>query len=93
MITDLAAAVVDGESSIGGIETLGHREEVFGPVASTPTAWRVLDRVTEQRLPVMRAARAAAREHAWAAGAGPDVTGEDAGPLVLDVDATITIAH
>lgn len=93
VITDLAAAVVDGESSIGGIETLSHREEVFGPVASTPTAWRVLDRVTEQRLPLMRAARAAAREHAWAAGAGPDVTGEDAGPLVLDVDATITIAH
>lgn len=94
VITDLAAAVVDGEASIGGIETLGHREEVFGPVASTPTAWRVLDRVTEDRLPAIRAARASAREHAWAAGAAPVLTTDQgAGPLVLDVDATITVAH
>jgi hypothetical protein len=33
--------------------------------------------------------RAGARERAWAAGAGPDLS---AG-LVIDIDATITIAH
>src|SRR4051794_12582625 len=58
-------------------------------VASMPTTWRVLDRVTEENLPTVRAARAQARAAAWAAGASPDL---DAG-LCLDFDATITIAH
>jgi hypothetical protein len=54
-----------------------------------PTAWRVLDRIDADRLPVVRAARAAARERAWAAGAGPDPGTE----LAMDLDSTITIAH
>ena len=54
-----------------------------------PTAWRVLDRVDGEHLPAVRAARAAARERAWAAGAGPDLAQE----LAIDFDATITIAH
>jgi hypothetical protein len=39
--------------------------------------------------PGVAAARAAARDRAWAAGAGPDLTGL----LQIDVDATITISH
>lgn len=89
VLTDLAVAVADGADAITGIEVLGDREGVFGPVASMPTAWRVLDRVDAAHLPVVRAARALARERAWAAGAGPDLTGE----LCIDFDATITIAH
>lgn len=92
VLTDLAVAVADGAINISGIQTLTHRQEVFGPVASMPTAWRVLDRVTDQRLPQIRGARAAARQAAWKAGAGPE-PGAEAGPLVIDVDATITIAH
>ena len=38
-------------------------------MASMPTAWRVLDRVDAAHLPVVRAARALARERAWVAGA------------------------
>jgi hypothetical protein len=89
VFSDLAVAVADGADAISGIGVLGDREELFGPVASMPTTWRVLDRVDQPRLPSVRAARAAARAEAWAAGAGPDLDGE----LCLDFDATITIAH
>jgi len=86
---DLAAAVADGADAVSGIAVLGDRPELFGPVASMPTAWRVLDRVDAGRLAGVQAARAAARAAAWAAGAGPDLTGE----LRIDIDATISIAH
>ena len=89
VLTDLAVAVADGADAITGIKVLGDREGVFGPVASTPTAWRVLDRIDPGHLPRVRAARATARAKAWAAGAGPDLDGE----LAIDFDATITIAH
>lgn len=93
VLTDLAVAVADGATNISGIQTLTDRQDVFGPVASMPTTWRVLDRVTEDRLPALRQACAAARSRAWAAGAEPDLDGEDGGPLVIDVDATISLAH
>jgi|SRR5680860_108704 len=89
VFTDVAVAVADGADAIGGIGLLGDREELFGPVASMPTAWRVLDRVDEDHLGAVRAARAAARERAWAAGAGPDLSQEQC----IDFDATITVAH
>jgi hypothetical protein len=89
VLTDLAVAVADGADCVSGISVLRDRQDLFGPVASMPTTWRVLDRVDADHLGSVRAARAAAREQAWAAGAGPDLTGE----LRLDFDATITIAH
>lgn len=89
VFTDLAVAVADGADAISGIAVLTDREELFGPVASMPTTWRVLDRVDDEHLPRVQEARAAAREAAWAAGAGPDL---DDG-LCLDFDATITVAH
>jgi hypothetical protein len=89
VFTDLAVAVADGADAISGISVLADRQELFGPVASMPTTWRLLDRIDEEHLPRVRAARARARERAWAAGAGPDL---EQG-LCLDFDATITIAH
>lgn len=89
VFTDLAVAVADGADAISGIEVLTDREELFGPVASMPTTWRLLDRVDQERLPRVQAARAKARQAAWAAGAGPDLSQG----LCLDFDATITIAH
>jgi len=49
----------------------------------------MLDRIDQQHLPGVLAARAAARERAWAAGAGPDLSGV----LDIDFDATVTISH
>ena len=89
VFTDLAVAVADGADAITGISVLGDREELFGPVASMPTTWRVLDRIDGDHLDAVRGARGSAREAAWSAGAGPDLSQE----LCLDFDATITIAH
>lgn len=89
VFADVAVAIADGADAVSGIAVLRDRQELFGPVASMPTAWRVLDRVDAAHLPAVQLARANARARAWAAGAGPDLTGE----LRLDFDATITIAH
>lgn len=89
VLTDLAVAVADGADAISGISVLADRQELFGPVASMPTTWRVLDRVDEAGLAAVRRARAAARSRAWEAGAGPGLDEE----LWLDFDATITVAH
>jgi hypothetical protein len=45
VFTDLAVALADGADAISGIGVLTDREELFGPVASMPTTWRVLDRL------------------------------------------------
>jgi hypothetical protein len=91
VFADLAAAVADGADCIDGVgQLLGDREQAFGPVGSTTTLWRCVDeRIDATRLPKIRAARAHARERAWAAGAAPTHEGW----LHLDVDATITIDH
>lgn len=89
VLANLAVAIADGGDSISDLKAIRDQPGLFGPVASTPTAWRVLDRVSERHLPLLRAGRAAARAAAWAAGATPDLSGE----LCLDLDATILIAH
>ncbi len=90
VFVDMAVAIADGADAVSGIAVLRDRECLFGPVASMPTAWRVLDRIDAAHLDAVRAARAGARAAAWAAGAGPDLTG---GELAMDFDATISIAH
>jgi hypothetical protein len=69
---------------------LRDQPELFGPVASTPTAWRVIERAGKDPdgLARLRAARAHGRARAWAAGAHPDVE-----LLVVDADATLVLAH
>jgi len=88
VFADLAVAIADGADAVSGIEVLRDREGLFGPVASMPTAWRLLDRIDEPHLERLRAARAAARRQAWEAGAAPGPGGE----LRIDFDATISIA-
>jgi hypothetical protein len=88
VFADLAVAIADGADAVTGIEVLRDREGLFGPVASMPTAWRLLDRIDAVHLDRVRAARAVARERAWRAGAAPEPGGE----LRIDFDATISIA-
>lgn len=91
VFADLVAAVADGADCVDGARQLwGDREHAFGRVASTTTLWRCVDeRIDAARLARIRAARAHARQRAWAAGAGPD----HGGWLHIDVDATITVDH
>jgi hypothetical protein len=48
-------------------------------VASSPTAWRVIDAIKPEQLTVLREARRRAREQAWARGATPECIRRAAG--------------
>ena len=63
---DLAVLLADGARPSRDLAVLRQQPGLFGPVASDPTAWRVLDSIDAPALARLRAARAAAREFAWA---------------------------
>jgi hypothetical protein len=69
---------------------LRDQPELFGRIASTPTAWRVIERAAKDPdgLARLRAARAHARARAWAAGGLPDV--ELVGLAVAQLPAAAT---
>ncbi|MGV9565122.1 IS1380 family transposase [Streptomyces sp. NPDC003480] len=97
---DLAVMLADGGEAIADLALLRDQAEVFGPVASNPTAWRLLAGIDPAALGALRAARATAREVAWlqadekreaipASRAG----GRELPGLVLDIDATLVTCH
>jgi hypothetical protein len=89
VLVDLSVMIVDGARCISDLRILRDKPQLFAAVASTPTGWRVLDRVKAAHLPLIRAGHGLARQRAWEAGSGPDLTR----PPFRDVDATIVIAH
>jgi Transposase DDE domain group 1 len=100
VLVDVAVMLADGGEAISDLAMLRDQPHLFGSVASTATAWRVLDAVDDAALTRLRAARAAARERAWLlrAEAGRDLPASSAGGrvwpgLVLDVDATLVEVH
>ncbi len=90
VLRDLAVMLADGGDCLSDLAALRDQPELFGSVASTPTAWRVVERLAQDSdgLARLRAARAHARARAWAAGGDPDVE-----LLVIDADATLVLAH
>jgi hypothetical protein len=90
VLRDLAVLLADGGDCLSDLAVLRDQPALFGPVASTPTAWRVLERAASDPdgLARLRAARAHGRGRAWAAGGDPDVE-----LLVIDADATLVLAH
>nr|WP_206686053.1 transposase [Kribbella qitaiheensis] len=74
VLADVAVTIADGGDALRHLRTLRDQPRLFAPVASDPTAWRVVDKIDAARLAAFRAARATARERAWAVGAGPDLT-------------------
>ena len=90
VLRDLAVMLADGGDCLSDLAVLRDQPELFGPVASTPTAWRVIERVATDPdgLARLRAARAHARARAWAAGGEPAVE-----LLIIDADATLVLSH
>ena len=90
VLRDLAVMLADGGGCLSDLAVLRDQPELFGPVASTPTAWRVVERLAQDPhgLARLRLARAHARGRAWAAGGDPEVE-----LLVIDADATLVLAH
>jgi hypothetical protein len=66
VLVDLAVMLADGGRGISGLAVLRDRPELFGSVASTATAWPVLDGINAALLEKVRVARAVARERLWA---------------------------
>src|SRR5690349_23736206 len=67
VLVDLAVLMADGGEAISDLSVLRHQPQLFGPVASTATAWRVLQGVDNDGLDRLRTARVLARERAWLA--------------------------
>jgi hypothetical protein len=101
VLTDLAVAIADGGTAVRHIRTLRDQGELFGLVASAPTAWRALGEVTPRAREKITVARARVRRQVWqlvAARHGqipPSATcyGDLGGQIVIRLDATIQIAH
>lgn len=86
IVRDLAVMLADGGDALCDLGVLRDQEALFGPVASEATAYRCLERLDEELLAAVRAARALARERAWEQAGAPK-------RLILDLDATLVTAH
>ena len=93
---DPSVTLANGGETITDLAVLRDQGEVFGPVASTPTAWRLLADADERTLARLRSARSRARETAWlqaaeTSGGIPTARagGRELPGLVLDIDATL----
>jgi Transposase DDE domain group 1 len=104
VLADLACAIADGGEAISDFRVIGDQDELFGLVASVPTAWRTLAEITgggDRTLARITAAVDAARRRAWAAaaarhGALPGVRVADktlTGVTCIRLDATVVTCH
>ena len=95
VVADLVVALGLGGDCLADIALARAEPGLFGPVASDPVVSRlvgVLAAEERRALKAIRAARAAARERAWAL-AGDAAPGAGGGLVAVDIDATIVTAH
>ncbi len=103
VLHDLAVMLADGGSRLRHLDVLRGQPGLFGKVASVPTATRTLAALADDgaiagTVAAVDRARARTREQAWQLGAVPApvaaaAAGTADGPLCLDLDATLVIAH
>jgi len=88
VIRDLVVMLADGGDCLADLRALGDQQTLFGAVASSSTAFRVIDRIASDPdgLGRLRAAHARARARAWKLGGAP-------AELDIDLDATLLTAH
>jgi hypothetical protein len=96
ILTDVAVMIADGGEAIADIDVLRHQGEVLGAVAAPATVWRALEGVDAAVQRRIARARAVVRREVWsrfdalpssrAGGAAIDA-------VVLDIDATLILAH
>ena len=101
VLVDVAVVLADGGEAIADIEVLRHQAPVLGSVASAPTVWRALEELTPAALNRIQTGWARVRRRIWAQLSASDtglpasrVADTDLGDVVvLDVNATIVVAH
>jgi len=83
VLRDLAVVLADGGNSLSDLAVIRNQPDLFGGVASDPTAWRVVASVDGGRLAALQRARATLAlvrgKRGW----------RQKGELVLDFDATL----
>lgn len=92
VVLDLAVAIALGGDCLADLAVVRAQPELFGPVASDPTVSRLIAALAQDgpaALVALRAARGEARARVWAIEAPVAGTG----PVILDLDATIVLAH
>ena len=98
VVLDLAVSVALGGDALADAAIVRSEPGVYGPVASEPTISRTIAALAADAGKVERvvaAARKTARGVAWAR-AGQRAPGQQASatsPVVVDIDATIVVAH
>jgi len=95
ILADLVVTLGLGGDCLADVAVLRAQPELAGPVASDPVISQlvsVLAADAPRALRVIRKARAAARERAWAL-AGERAPGGDGSLIAVDLDATIVTAH
>jgi hypothetical protein len=98
IVLDLAVALAVGGDCLADIGVLRAEPAVFGAVASDPTVSRLITALAAdapKAVAALAAARAAARNTAWAVAGdrSPDHGIDAEHPLVIDLDATLVTAH
>lgn len=91
VLLDVATAIALGGDCLADLAVVRAQPQLFGHVASDPTVSRLIAALAgdvDAAVAALRTARAAAREQVWAA--HRPVT---AGPVVVDLDATLVSAH
>ncbi len=88
VVRDLAVMLADGGDCLSDLGALEDQGALLGAVASTSTAFRVIDRIASDPggLGRLRGAHAAARSRAWTLLGAP-------ARLDIDLDATLVGAH
>jgi hypothetical protein len=86
VLTHLAVAIADGADCLSDMAVLRNQQQLFGPVASNPTAWRAVRKTTSAELRAIPEAIATARCVAWK----DRPTGEE---IVIDIDATLVTSY
>jgi len=87
VISHLAVAIANGADCLADFAALGEADELFGPVASLPTAWRAIEAVTSTELRGIAVALAGARARVW------DTVDGLAHGVTLDFDTTLVTSH
>ena len=86
VLRDLVVMLADGGDCLTDLSAMRDQPDLFGQVASTPTAYRVIESIGPDELERLREARRLARARAWQMGAAPT-------EIVLDFDAALITVH
>src|SRR6202022_4348527 len=101
VFADIATSIADGATTIGGIDVLAQSRELYGSVASVPTAWRCLEEIGDAQIRALSTATARTRRHVWDLvadrhGALPPVKVADRqveDMIAIRIDATVVHVH